>query len=234
MSRSAKAAKRNSNTFCTRKRRLKETSKTKVVFAQDKKDSLAASDKGSWYKQVTQWPDLKVTAGPSTENTSCNSKVKLTDSKKSCKKRIADDNSSENSDFSEESSSSSDSESETDSESEPELSCIFHEPTVNSIVNPGCLQSIVNCSAVCKDCHGSLQVCLCLRRARFHSEIRTLVLALASLAKTKKTICVSKLSEFISPLKHGSIEPCVEAFLVSSSDSRRFLPNMRQIQIHRT
>lgn len=152
MSSKAQVQKKSSNPFCSRRKKRKNV--TKKVFSQDERKRLAESDKGSWFGQEKQCADhLNVPSSNEPESRSA-SKRKLEESRKAY-------HGGSNSDSMESDLSDSDLSAESDDsscEGNDEIDGIFKQPTGNYIVNPNCLQSLLESAATCKDCHSPLQV----------------------------------------------------------------------------
>jgi hypothetical protein len=131
----SKRQKRNSNPFCSRKRKKLIINKSKEIINQAKV-SLAESDKGSYYNQECQWPN----ECPSTSSSSCS-----VDKRSASKRKIEDvlvrDESLEF-DIDDLDLTASDSEDEVDDDVQEQIrgvDGVFQKP-------------------VCKECHSSLQV----------------------------------------------------------------------------
>ena len=148
----SKRQKRNSNPFCSRKRKKLKTKSKEIT--NEAKVFLAESDKGSYYNQESQWPN----ECPSTSSSSC-SVNKRSASKRKIEDVLVRDESLE---FDDSDLTASDSEDEVDDDVQDEqirgVDGVFQKPKGNCIVNSDCLQSMVDDIAVCKECHNSLQI----------------------------------------------------------------------------
>ena len=72
-----KISKRNSNPFCSEKKKKQNPKNKQETFSEAKKRKRAESDRGSWFKQEQQWPQhFQKATEPETPGT-CSSKRKL-------------------------------------------------------------------------------------------------------------------------------------------------------------
>lgn len=139
----SKSGKKNQSPFCRGRKKLKTCKKTNEgrVFPDERKNCLAQSDLGSYFQQDAQWPELF----PDNNDESCSqSESKLTESMESLRKRKAAE---------------PDSESFSDSDSSSGSESTTFQPTVGRyIVDPECVQVMLDNSAVCKFCHSPLHI----------------------------------------------------------------------------
>ena len=110
-------------------------------FKDGRKSYLSHTDLGSYFKQEKQWPELFSDKNPGDAGSSSRSEAKLNDSMESLKRRKA---------------SESESESLTDLDNSEDGA--FKAPVGRYIVEPGCLQEMVDNSAVCKYCRCPLHI----------------------------------------------------------------------------
>ena len=138
----SKTDRKSTNSFCnTRSRRKKKKKTDACVFKDERKSYLSHTDLGSYFEQEKQWPELFSDKNPGDAGSSSRSEAKLNDSMESLKRRKA---------------SESESESLTDLDNSEDGA--FKAPVGRYIVEPGCLQEMVDNSAVCKYCHCPIHI----------------------------------------------------------------------------
>ena len=147
----SKGKKKRSDPFSTRKR-WKRKPKTKL--SEENKIYLAATDKGSYFNQVKQWPQLlseNNSNNPNLSSSISRSRKKLETGKESFLKRKADElelSETECEDVSDDSGSELAVESQSAGYDLPKNG--------NFVCSVACLQQMLENAAICKDCHNPL------------------------------------------------------------------------------
>ena len=81
----AKVGKKNKSPFC--QRRKKKEKLNACAFTDEKKKILSESDRGSYFGQEKQWPDVFFDEKSNETGSASRSKAKITDSLESLKKK---------------------------------------------------------------------------------------------------------------------------------------------------
>lgn len=152
MSSKSKTQRKNTNPFCSVRKRRKSVNRQPIT--KDRRRKLAESDKGSWFAQEQQWPDhFNIPSTRTEPQESASASKRKLDASRSAFEH--DDGMDSEEEFSESHDSESCEEIYT-SEDDDAVGEVFMKPTGNYIVDPKRMQELLDTSAICKVCHSSL------------------------------------------------------------------------------